>query len=72
MVSFGDERNCRNEMELMNLKYAGAYLGVSKRTARRLVDRRDIPYYKVSGSIRLAKADLDKYLKSKRTEVMIY
>ena len=59
-------------MELLDIKHAGAYLGVSGRTVRRLIDRRLITYYKISGSIRIDTKDIDKYLKSQKIEVIDY
>ncbi|MCX7005352.1 MAG: helix-turn-helix domain-containing protein [bacterium] len=50
-------------VQLMHLPDAAAYLCVSKRTVRRLIDRRLIPFFKVCGSIRVDKEDLDMYLK---------
>lgn len=54
--------------ELVTMADAAAYLCVSKRTVRRLIDRRLMPFFKVSGSIRLDKADLEQYLKRVRVQ----
>jgi len=53
---------CTMERQLMDMASAAAMLRVSKRTCRRLIDRRLIAYYKVSGSIRFDKRDIDRYL----------
>jgi excisionase family DNA binding protein len=54
--------------ELMPLADAAAYLCVSVRTIRRMIDRRLVPFFKVSGSIRLDRDDLDLYLKRCRIQ----
>jgi excisionase family DNA binding protein len=55
-------------MQLMSLPAAAAYFCVSARTVRRLIDRRLLPFFRVSGSIRLAREDLDTYLKRVRIQ----
>ena len=54
---------------LMPMNDAAAFLCVSKRTLRRMIDRRQIPFFKVSGSIRLEQSDLENYLKRVRTGI---
>ena len=66
------EKKCRKELELMNLRGVGAYLGVSKRTARRLIDQRAIKFYRVSRSIRVDKHDLNEYLKTRMVDNKMY
>ena len=58
-------------MVLLTLKDAGAYLGVSKRTVRRLLDQRNLPFFKVGRLVRIAKTDLETYLISRRVEKAI-
>ena len=58
--------------QLVKINEASALLCVSIRTVRRLVSARKIPFFRVSGSIRFAKKDLDNYLKSCRIPVMEY
>jgi len=58
--------------QLVPMNEAAAYLCVSRRTVRRLIDRRAIPFFKVSGSVRLDRQDLDNYLKRVRMEVLDY
>ena len=66
------EKENRKEMELLNLRDTAAYLGISKRTARRLIDQRAVAFFKVGGSIRIDKTDLDDYLMGRRTEKITY
>jgi len=47
---------------LMNLKDAAAYLCVSIRTMRRLTASKAVDHYRLQGSIRINRADLDTYL----------
>lgn len=37
------------------------YFGVSLKTIYRRIERREIPFYKIGGSIRLKKEDIEKY-----------
>jgi len=55
-------------MDLLNSRDTGAYLGVSKRTVRRLIDQRNIPFFKVGRLIRFSQKDLDNYLNEHRVE----
>ena len=52
--------------QLFDLKDGAAYLCVSKRTLRRLIDARRVPFFRVSKSIRVDRADLDNYLHHQR------
>ena len=53
---------------LLNLKDAAAYLGLSKRTLRRKIDQRALPFYKVGRLVRFDLIDLKEYLNTQRTE----
>ena len=55
-------------MNLLNSIDVGAYLGVSKRTVRRLIDQHDLPFFKVGRLIRFSQKDLDNYLNEHRVE----
>jgi excisionase family DNA binding protein len=55
-------------MQLLGLADVGAYLGVSKRTVRRLVDQRVLPFYKVGRLLRFDLIDLKEYLKTCKVE----
>ena len=37
------------------------YFGVSLKTIYRRIDNREIPFYKIGGSIRLKKEDIERY-----------
>jgi excisionase family DNA binding protein len=37
------------------------YFGVSLKTIYRRIEKREIPFYKIGGSIRLKKEDIEKY-----------
>ena len=58
-------------MVLLTLKDAGAYLGVSQRTCRRMIDQGVLPFFKVGRLIRIARNDLETYLMSRRVEKAI-
>jgi len=55
-------------MILMNLQDASAYVGVSKRTLMRRIAQKTIAFYRIGRLIRIAKKDLDVYLKLQRVE----
>lgn len=52
----------------MNLQDASAYVGVSKRTLMRRIAQKTIAFYRIGRLIRIAKKDLDVYLKLQRVE----
>ena len=54
--------------QLKNLKDAAAYLGISLSTARSLIARRKLEFFRVTGggAIRIDKAELDRHLNSVR------
>ena len=54
--------------ELFNLKSAGAYLGISSRSVRRLLDRKLLSYHRIGGLIKVSESDLETYLAGTRTE----
>lgn len=53
-------------MNLLTLKEAAAMLGVSKRTVRRLIDLRQLPFYKVASLVKVSEKDILEYLESNR------
>lgn len=55
---------------LSNLRDAAAYLGVSTRSVRRLIDRRVLPFYKIGAAIRIDVEDMKKFLVSVRKEAL--
>ena len=54
---------------LFNLKQAGAYLGISARSVRRLIDRKLLNYYKIGGLIKISKNNLEEFLKNSKINV---
>ena len=54
--------------KLVNLKGAGAFLGVSARSVRRLIDRRELSFYKIGGLVKVSENDLANYLEANRVE----
>ena len=54
--------------KLLNLRDAAAYLGLSKRTLRRKIDQRVLPFYKVGRLIKVDQSDLESYLNTCKVE----
>ncbi len=50
------------EPAAMSIPHAGAYLGVSKDTVRRLVRAGTLPHARIGNSIRIRRIDLEEYL----------
>ena len=42
------------------------WFGVSRQTLYRMIEKREIPFYKIGGQIRFQEADLEKYLQDMR------
>ena len=53
---------------LLNLRESAAFLGVSSRTVRRLIDQDQLTYHFVGKSIRIRISDLEEYLNWHRFE----
>ncbi len=53
---------------LIGLKSAGAYLGISARSVRRLIDRKLLSYHKIGGLLKISESDLEIFLKKSRVE----
>lgn len=51
---------------LLSPKHVAAILGVSVATVYRLVESRSIPFFRVAGSLRFDRADVDRYLEAQR------
>lgn len=45
-----------------------AYLGVSKTTIYRLVEKRSLPFYKIGGSLRFKESDVFDYIEKQRVK----
>ena len=58
-------------MQLLNLVNVGAYLGVSKRTVRRLIGQNALPFYRVGRLIRIEK-DPEEYLSTHKMEKLTW
>ena len=56
----------RGPEAMLTPREAASYLGRSERWILRAVATREITYYKVGGSNRFRKADLDAYIESRR------
>ena len=57
-----------NSKNLISPEKLSEILSISKVSVYRLVEKREIPFFKVSGSIRFLLADIEKYLASSRIE----
>lgn len=56
---------------LITLKELANWLKKSPASIYRLVDKRIFPFYKIGGSLRFARIDIDKYIKNSCVEPMI-
>lgn len=54
--------------KLLTIKQVADLLSVSITTIYRLVDNRDLPFYKVRGGLRFDLVDVETYLKQTRVE----
>ena len=52
----------------LSLKELALYLSISERTARRLIDSRQIAFYKVGGCLRFKREDIFKFLENNRID----
>lgn len=52
--------------ELLTISQVASYLNVCDKTVRRLIEKKEIVAYKVGGSWRIEKRELEKYLKNNR------
>ena len=57
-------------MDLLTTKEACLFLGVSEATLRRMARDGDVAKYKIRGSVRFDRADLNRYLASCRVQVL--
>ena len=55
-------------IELLTVPEVAKLLNISDSTVRRLQDSRHIPFFKVGGCVRFAKADVMSYLQKRRVE----
>ncbi len=57
-----------NLEKLLTTKDLAIFLSISKSTVYRLIERREIPFCKVRGSVRFDKKDIKSYLQRNRVE----
>lgn len=57
-----------NSKNLISPEKLSEILSISKVSVYRLVEKREIPFFKVGGSIRFLLADIEKYLANSRIE----
>ena len=53
---------------LLDINGAAVRLGTTHRHIRGLIERREIPFFKVGGKVRFDPADLDRWLVAQRVE----
>jgi len=58
-----------NEGEILTIKQVADYLKVTERTIYRLAAAKKIPAFKVGGTWRLSRADIDRWIKRQSSEV---
>ena len=56
------------EAEILTIKQVAVYLQVTERTIYRLAAAEDIPAFKVGGSWRFRRGDLDQWIASRTTK----
>lgn len=52
-------------MEVLNIKELSEYLKISSSTIRRLIQKREIPYYKISSQYFFNKDSINEWVKNK-------
>ena len=58
-----------SEGEILTIKQVATYLKVTERTIYRLAGAKKIPAFKVGGTWRFSKADIDAWIKQQSMEV---
>jgi excisionase family DNA binding protein len=58
-----------NDRRLLNIEHAAAHIGRNMSFVRRLVARRELPFFKIGGALRFDLRDLDRYVDSCRVDV---
>nr|WP_298173709.1 helix-turn-helix domain-containing protein [Acidithiobacillus sp.] len=56
------------EAEILTIKQVAGYLKVTERTIYRLVAAKKIPAFKVGGTWRFSRADIDRWIKQQSME----
>jgi len=57
-----DTRAAERTREILDIKDAAAYLGLSEHTVRMYVRKREIPCFKVGGAIRFRRSRLNQWI----------
>lgn len=52
--------------EIMTVKEVASYLKVAEKTAYRLASQGELPCFKVGGSLRFEKSDIEKWINEKK------
>ena len=60
----------QDDETLVGWKAVAGALGVSTSTARRWTRELGLPAYKLGGQVRVSRAELDKWIRERRTGVM--
>lgn len=60
-----------NTNNLITPDELASLLRMSKPSVYRLIEKRKIPFYKISGSIRFDMADIDKYIGNARVDSIV-
>lgn len=63
------EQNAQSNF--LSLKELASLLGISRPTARRLVDGRALPFYKFGGSLRFARKDVLRFIEQNRFDSLV-
>lgn len=69
-MSIGDMSTARRLQELVTPDEVAAFFRISKTSVYRLVERRALPFHRVSGLLRFARSDLEAYVRAGRVEPM--
>jgi excisionase family DNA binding protein len=68
-LSDGAERNMADSREVMNIRQASQYLGVSPDTLYKYVGEQRIPAFKLGNRWRFKKSRLDQWMEDKSSEM---
>ena len=59
-----------NMDKLYNLSESGGILSISKRSVRRLLDRKQLAYHKIGGLLKISETAIMDYLKCSKVDVI--
>jgi len=66
------EQPVLEDVEILTIKDVAELLKVSVSSIRRLQGGRNLPFFKIGGSVRFAKSDIVEYLKRARINIISY